>query len=110
MTFTVDIQYALFPPQALTRQRIESDYIFTKEYIEKLAWQGDSRNRTEIRSFRLSAKPSGAAEAAWSILAELSGSTFAYDHRGLKKNDLFDYRIVAVDRNGVESEPRELRR
>jgi M6 family metalloprotease-like protein len=110
MTFTVDIRYNLFPPQTLTRQRIESDYIFTKEYIEKLAWLADARNRTEILAYRISAKPSTAGENAWSVLTELSGSTFVYDHRGLKKIDLYDYRIVAVDRNGVESEPRELRR
>lgn len=110
MTFTVDIRYTVFPPQTLTRQRIESDYIFTKEYIEKLAWQADTRNRTEILAYRISAKPSTAGENAWSVLTELSGSTFVYDHRGLKKSDLYDYRIVAVDRNGVESEPRELRR
>jgi M6 family metalloprotease-like protein len=110
MPFTVDIRYTVFPPQTLTRQRIESDYIFTKEYIEKLDWQADARNHTEILTYRISAKLSTADENAWIVLTELSGSTFAYDHRGLKKGDLFDYRIVAVDRNGVESEPRELRR
>jgi len=106
MTFTADIHYSLYPPQNVTLQRLESDYIFFREFINKLTWTPDGRNRTEVVSFRIYKKTKSGGDGLYTLVAEVPKTALAeqiYEHRALKKDDLFVYRIIAVDHNGVES-------
>ena len=107
LAFTADVHYALFPPQGLSLERRADDYIFYKEYVNKLTWTADARNRVEIASHRIYAKERGAPESAYALLATLAGSAASYEHRGLKSAGLYAYRVVAIDRNGMESAPAE---
>jgi len=103
MGFAADIHYTLFAPQNMTIQRTEGDYIFFREYINRLAWELNPKNRTAIVRYKLFKKTKGFPDSAYTLLAEVEQNNFV--HRGLKKNELYTYRIIAVDRNGVESIP-----
>jgi M6 family metalloprotease-like protein len=103
MTLTADIHYTLLPPLNPAIQRLESDFIFFKEYINKLTWQNDPKNRTEIDGHRIYKKSRGAPDAAFVLESEVGLGILSYEHKGLKKDEFFVYRIIAVDKNGVES-------
>lgn len=104
MAFAADIHYTLFPPAGASLTRLQSDFIFFIEYINKLAWANDARNRTRIESYRIYKKPKGAGDEAYVLLAEIAAEASpVYEHRGLKKDEAYAYRIIAIDANGVES-------
>jgi M6 family metalloprotease-like protein len=106
MTFAADIHYTLLAPQNFVIERQEGDFIFFREYINKLSWELNLKNRTSIVSYKLYKKAKEASDSTYILLAELDKKGF--EHRGLKKDDLFTYRIIAVDKNGVESIPGEV--
>ena len=108
MTLAADIHYALFPPLAFSVQRAENDYIFFKEYINKLSWGPNSKNRTQIVKHKLYKKDKASAAGSFVLVAELGPGVYAYEHRGLKKNELYTYWLVVLDKNGVESGPAEV--
>jgi hypothetical protein len=103
MSFAADIHYTLFAPQNFALDRQEGDYIFFREYINKLSWGLNPKNRTSIVSYKLYRKMKGASDSTYLFLAELGDTKF--EDRGLKENDLYTYKIIAVDKNGVESLP-----
>ncbi|MGB8952692.1 MAG: M6 family metalloprotease domain-containing protein [Candidatus Aminicenantales bacterium] len=107
MTFWLNINYLLYPPADFSLQRLENDYIFFKEYINKLTWKPNPNNHNKITKYLLFVKPKGSPDYSYQLLAELSISTLLYEHRGLKKDEFFTYQIVTVDENGVESPPAE---
>ncbi len=107
---TVDIHYTLFPPSNATVTRLEGNYIFFREYINRLTWGVDSRNRTTMAKYRIFKKPRDSGDDAFVLLTELAPQTpNTYDHRGLKQDEYYAYRIIAVDRNGAESAAAEVR-
>jgi hypothetical protein len=106
MTFTADIHYTLLAPQNIVIERQEGDYIFFREYINTLSWELNPKNRTSIVGYKIYKKAKGAPDSTYVLLAELG--TKSFEHRGLKKNELLTYRIIAVDKNGVESIPGEV--
>lgn len=111
VTFMADIHYSIFPPRAAAVTRFESDYIFFRESINRLTWSLDTRNRTEIVAFRIYRRPKTGGDDLYTLLAEVPKSSltnYAYEHRGLGKDDLFVYRVIAIDSNGVESSPTEV--
>lgn len=103
MGFAADIHYALLAPQNLTVKRNEGDFIFFREYVNKLTWESNPKNRTAIVKNKIYRKARGSPDSAYALLATVSQNN--YLHRGLKKNELYTYRVVAVDKNGVESFP-----
>jgi hypothetical protein len=112
MTFTADIHYTLLAPQNFLIERQEGDYIFFREYINKLSWELNPMNRTFITRYKLYKNIKGAPDSSYVQIAEIdaepSQTKFFIDDRGLKKSDLFTYRITGVDKNGVESIPGEV--
>ena len=95
----------LYPPLNFGLQRLENDYVFFKEYIDRLSWEANPNNKTMVTKYRLYRKIKGAADGTYQVIAELGTSDFTYDDRGLKKNDLYSYWITAVDEYDRESEP-----
>ncbi|MDD8027525.1 MAG: M6 family metalloprotease domain-containing protein [Acidobacteriota bacterium] len=111
MSFNADIHYTLLPPVGASLVRLESDFIFFIEYIDKLTWSDDSLNHTRIETYRIYKKPEGQGDEAYVLLAEIPAeSSPLYENRGLKKDEAYVYRIIAIDSNGVESEGTEVRR
>lgn len=95
----------LYAPANFGLQRLENDYIFFKEYINRLGWAVNPNNKTKIIKYKLYRKTKGAADKTFQVIAELGVSDFSYDDRGLKKSDLYSYWITAVDEYNRESEP-----
>ncbi len=95
----------LYPPLNVMLQRLENNFIFFKEYINRLTWQANSQNKTSVVAYRIYRKAKGAADKTFELLAEISPSVFTYDDRGLKKTDLFSYWLITVDEYERESEP-----
>jgi DNA-binding beta-propeller fold protein YncE len=99
---------AVFPPQNFSISRETNNYIFYKEYINRLSWQAIANPLTPISNYRIYWKDQGAADSSYQLLIEVDDSTFNVDHRGLKKTNLYTYRITAVDSHGRESAPVEV--
>jgi M6 family metalloprotease-like protein len=109
MTLTADVHYALGQPAYPVLQRVAGDFIFFREYINRLTWSNNSQNRTSIVQYRIFKRPSGADDTAYVFLAAAAASANpGYDHKGLKKDEFYKYRIIAVDKNGVESAATEV--
>ncbi len=104
MALTADIHYTLQPPASFAVSRLSGDYIFFRESINRLNWAENPRNRTAMARYRIYKKPLRAGDEAYTLLDEITASTNnRYDHKGLKKDELYSYRIIAIDKNGVES-------
>jgi M6 family metalloprotease-like protein len=104
MALNTDIHYTLLQPEAGSITRLESDFVFFREFINKLTWVPNSRNRTEVVKYRIWKKPKSSGNDAYVYLADAKAQANpVFEHRGLKKDDTFTYRIIAVDKNGVES-------
>lgn len=99
---------AVFPPSNAALNRLTNNYIFYKEYVNRLTWQANSKNKTPISTYRIYRKVSGADDSTYAQVEEVSSSTFQYDERGLKKTDSFTYRITSVNNRGLESAPAEV--
>lgn len=98
----------LYPPANFKLQRLENSFIFFKEYINRLSWETNPKNRIKIISYRLYRKVKGAGEDSYQLINGLEASIFSYDDRGLKKDEFYTYRITAVDETGRESDPVEI--
>jgi hypothetical protein len=90
-------------------QRLENNYIFYRESINRLSWTANPENTSKITKYRLYRKVKGAADSTYQWLADASasGTSFGYDDRRLKKTALYTYRIASVDETGRESSPAE---
>jgi len=100
--------WAIYPPSNASLSRLTNNYIFYKEYINRLTWQANDNNISPIAKYRIYRKNKGAADSSYQQLTEVDGSTFRYDDRGLKKTDSYTYRITAITPGGLESSPVEL--
>ena len=98
----------LFPPPNFAVQRLPNNFIFYKEYVNRLTWQPNPENKINAR-YKIYRKPLGAPDSAYKLMAAVRENVFTYDDRTLKKNDLYSYRIASVDEKGHESEPLEAR-
>jgi hypothetical protein len=111
MTFLADVHYTLFPPKSVLLQRLESDYIFFREYINRISWSADTRNRTDVVSYLVYRKAKGGGDGLYALVAEVPKTAlteYVFEQRGLKKDDLYVYRVLALDHNGVESQAVEV--
>lgn len=95
----------LYPPSGFDLQRLENDFVFFKEYINRLTWQANPQNKTDVLNYRIYRKLRGEADSTFQLIAEVANSVFRYDDRGLKKSDLYSYWLTAVDDYDRESEP-----
>ena len=95
----------VYPPAEVQLQRIAVNYGFFKVYTNRLSWQANPQTLATVTNYRLYRKPKDAPDSAWSFLVELPASTVIYDDRGLRKDQLFSYRITAISSQGFESDP-----
>ena len=98
----------LYPPSNASLSRLTNNYIFYKEYINRLTWQANEKNISPIGKYRIFRKSKGAQDSTYQQLTEVDGSVFQYDERGLKKTDSYTYRIIAITPGGRESAPVEV--
>ena len=108
MAFGADIHYSILAPQGFSLSRRADDYIFYKEYINKLTWSPNPKNRVPISRYQIFRKDHGAPDSTYVLFAETAGGTTMFEHRGLKSAQNYSYRLVAIDINGVASDPAEV--
>jgi subtilisin family serine protease len=97
--------YPVLPPSNFTLKRIENNLGFTKEYINKLKWEINPKNKVEIAKYKLYRKRKGENDSSYKLIKEFSSSVFNYDDKGLTNSDLFVYKLTAVCNKGKESDP-----
>ena len=101
---TATVYLSVYPPANFRLERIENDYIFFKEYINRLSWQPNPENRTTISRYKFYRKEGSSSAPYYLFIKDLDPSVFSYEERGLKSGDLYSYKIAAVNVHGIESE------
>jgi C1A family cysteine protease len=94
---------ALSPPSSFQVERLENNFIFFKEYINRLTWQAGVDN-TKVTGYRIYRTTKGSGDGSFQLLAEVSSAVFTYDDRGLGQNDFYAYHLTVTDAYGRESE------
>lgn len=97
------IDEKVYPPVNVNIQRLENDLIFYKEYVNRLTWQPNELNKIMVLQYFIYVKPKGSSDDDYRLLARVFFDTFQYDHRNLKKDDLYTYRITSFNIQGKES-------
>jgi len=98
----------VYPPTNAAIERTTNNYIFYKEYINRVSWQANSKNLSPISKYRIYRKASGAADSTYVQADEVDASIFQYVDRALKKNDYYSYRITSINNRGLESPATEI--
>ena len=101
--FIAKIDLGIFPPSQFSLQRLVNNFIFYKEYINRLTWTANPMNIRNIVRYKIYARVTADSASAFDLLVELPANVFSYDDRGLKKGIAYTYRITAVDEDGQES-------
>jgi hypothetical protein len=86
-------------PQSFTGQKENNSSGLLEEYINVLSWQVNPWNQN-ITKYRLFVKTTG----SWELLAELGSDVFEYLHRGVSKDENYEYILRAVDSENREGE------
>ncbi len=97
--------YPVYPPVSVKLERLVNDYIFYKEYVNRITWKHNPSNTVQIAEYRIYRKPKDASDSEYRLIGKVKGSETVYYDRGLKKDELYTYRITAVGVNGKESAP-----
>jgi hypothetical protein len=105
---TFNIRSTIYAPKDFNLQRLENNLVFFKEYIDRLSWAADERKGAISLKSVLFRKLKGASDATYQLIAELDGTEFSYEERGLRQLDSYTYRILFRDPQGRESDPVEV--
>jgi serine protease AprX len=98
-------EWPVYPPESLSLVRLENDLIFSKEFVNRLAWRASSQGGSAAAHYRIYRRPKGAGNDSWRLLIELGSGVLAYDDRGLGQDQYFAYAVRAASAHGVESDP-----
>jgi len=103
-------QKKFYPPTHFSVRRLENNFGFFKEYIDRLTWRKNERTPERIVGYRLYARHLAAQDNQFIFLAQVDSQTFCFDRRGLLAKEEFLYKITAVNESGEESDPDFARR
>jgi hypothetical protein len=95
----------VYAPQDFSVIRLEDNYAFFIQYVDRLSWKANPANQDNIQYYALSARRLADENAEFVQIAELDAQTLVYDNRGLLGSETFLYKLVAVDMDGKESNP-----
>lgn len=95
----------VYAPKDFSVRRLEDNYAFFIQYIDRLSWKSNPANQDNIQYYALSARLLDDENAEFVLIAEFDAQTFAYDNKGLLGSETFLYRLTAVDKDGIESNP-----
>jgi len=95
----------VYPPVNFRLVRNENDFIFFKEYINRLSWQANPENRTVISRYRLYKKKKGDGDFNYRVIKEFGPDIFSYEERGLLLLELYSYKMTTVNIHEKESDP-----
>lgn len=103
--FTLMVSY---PPLNLRLTRLENNLIFFKEYVNRLTWDENPQNTVQVVKYRIYGRRINEAGEDYRLLGEVNYPARNFDHRGLKQNDLYTYRVTTVNSYSYESPPAEI--
>ncbi len=86
-------------PQNFVGQKQNNSSGLLEEYINVLSWQANPWNQ-DIIKYKLFVKGTG----GWEFLADFSPDVLEYMHRGVNKDDAYEYMVRAVDSKNREGE------
>lgn len=92
-------------PQEFALKRVENDYIFFRQYADRLSWKHNPRSQGRISAYRIYARKLGQPGAEFELLTELAASASYFEQRGQLPDETYLYKITAVSRSGEESDP-----
>ncbi len=95
----------IFPPTDFALQRVENNYGFFSQYVDRLSWNPNPQNEFSVREYRLYAREANGENSDFALIAELRSSVFSYDRRGVLEEEIFVYKIISVSETGEESDP-----
>ena len=95
----------VYAPQDFSVRRLEDNYAFFIQYVDRLTWKANPANQDNIQYYALSARRLEDENAEFVLIAEFDAQTLAYDNKGLLGSATFLYRLIAVDKDGIESYP-----
>jgi subtilisin family serine protease len=95
----------VYAPKDFSVRRLEDNYAFFIQYVDRLSWKANPANQENIQYYALSARFLDDENAEFVLIAEFDAQTFAYDNKGLLGSETFLYRLTAVDKDGIESNP-----
>lgn len=95
----------IYPPSHFAVKRLENNFGFFKEYIDRLTWRSNARNQGKIIAYRIYALRLKEKGGQFALLAEVDNRTFQFERRGLLADENFLYKITAVNEYGEESDP-----
>ena len=99
-------QKEIYPPLDFCfHELLENDYIFFSQYIETVTWKPNFRNTNNIKFYRLYRKLAGSDSQDFVLVVELDSNVNSYQMRGLREDEVYLYKITAVDDAGKESDP-----
>jgi C1A family cysteine protease len=98
----------VYPPTNFNIQKLENDFVFFKEYVNRLTWEPNSKNKTSIVKYRIYRKEFIAPTQSYRILVEVWPEDLLYDDRGLKQDQKYSYKITCVDEYDRESDSVEI--
>ncbi len=99
------IYLPVYPPANFGLVRSENDFIFFKEYINRLSWQSNPENRTVISRYRLYKKKKGEGDFNYRVIKEFGPDVFSCEERGLLVLELYSYKMTSVNIHEKESDP-----
>ena len=95
----------VYAPIEFSVQRLEDNYAFFIQYVDRLSWKVNPVNQDNIQYYSLSARRIEAVDDRFVLIAELDAQTFVYESKGLLGSETFLYKLTAVDKDGNESSP-----
>lgn len=102
---TFDIRSAIYPPKDTNLERLENNLIFFKEYINRISWAADERNKGISLESLLFRKLKGTSDATYELISTFNSTDITYDDRGLKQLDYYTYKVIFKDPKGRKSDP-----
>ena len=103
--FTIVITHIVLPPLDLRLTALVNDYLFYREYINRLTWSSNPANRTQIIHYKIYRKETQEPNTAFRLIGEVDADARGFDDRGLRRAQSYTYRVTSVDENGRESDP-----
>lgn len=103
--YSIVITHVVLPPLDLALTELVNDFLFYREYINRLTWLDNPANKTPITHFKIYRKESQEPNTAFRLVGEVEAAVKRFDDRGLRRGQSYTYRVTSVDEDGRESGP-----
>jgi subtilisin family serine protease len=90
----------IYPPAQAAGTKILNRSLSQAEYLVQLTWQAHPDN-IDITKYKIYLWKN----EAWDFLMQLNNSTFSYQHRRVKKEGAYTYKLVAINSDEREGDP-----